>query len=54
MSYNSGSNRAAAETGLLNETRMAAAGLKEGLYWEQIATEYVNGLLEQGWVRGEV
>jgi len=31
-----------AETGLPNETTMTA-GLKEGSYWEKIATEYVNG-----------
>jgi len=39
-----------ADTGLPNETRMAA-GLKEGSYWQKIATEYVNGPPEQGMIK---
>ena len=39
-----------AETGPPNETRMAA-GLKEGSYWEKIATEYVKGPPERNMIK---
>jgi len=39
-----------AETGLPNQTRMTA-GLKQGSYWETIATEYVNGPPEQSMIK---
>ena len=39
-----------AETGPPNETSMAA-GLKEGSYWEKIATEYVKGPPERSMIK---